>query len=467
MTSRTDNDGTIRESILTMKTTTEYETSSEEDPSVIGADGDLYVGHALNYLYSETVTIVFDKEQCEVDIDEGLVFSPDSIKTTFALTGHAIINDIRDLKNKANQVPDSAWYFLRQADIWEDMLKDNELTKARAVANPARLRMENVTFPTGGLGITKSITSSKSATSTVEFLVELDTSINKGGKWEIAGNGTAKNRLTRVKVEKGRSRFSNSLKETTIGYTLRDNDSDDRFSVDIYEDPVYATPIFVSRGSETSCPYEEGSTPIDLYEVIYDNDYTPSATDIPSEQGVAFGLKIQNNGRFDRKFDIANDLRYSQGATVEIGGQAAGTVSRITVAAGTNESIEVVVKRSTAVGSNIYSFPSIRIAVEPECNGYRTSFATELRKTIEFSVDFRSTCSTIRLVDPINGHVVNIDDNALLPVEMRDYDTTKIETVILEYAKAGTGDWLSSGSMVFPVASLPKGETGKRENECP
>ncbi len=459
--SRTDNTAKITESVIEIKSSTEYMTSNLPDASVIGDAGDMFVGFAMNFLYSDTDKLQFDNANCRVDLNKGIVWSPDSIKTKFALYGYAVESEIVTLREKANQIPDSAGYFLNQAKVWEDMLKDNELTKARVIANAAYQKKGNITFPTGGGTVKYSETSIQSSTSTVEFLVELDTIVNKGGQWEIAGSGESNSKLTRVKVETGRSRDTIRQTEVTIGYALGDDDSVDRFTVDIYEDPRYGTPIFVSRGSETSCPYEKGSVPIDLFELSYDTDYPASATDIPSDQGVAFGFKIRNNGRYSRTYLISNDIRYSTGAKVEIG-DGNDNISQITIAPGVSETVQVVVRRETAINSNIYSFPKIRIVVEPECTGQ--FYDPILTEEIFFSVDFRSTCSTISLVEPFDGAVVNIESNNLLPVEMRDYDITKIDVVTLQYAKAGTGEWLSSGTMVFPVADLPTGETGKRQN---
>ena len=49
---------------------------------------------------------------------------------------------------------------------------------------------------------------------------------------------------------------SDTTKTTSITYVLQDDDKGDNFSVNVWRDPIYATPVFDLVAAETSCPYE-------------------------------------------------------------------------------------------------------------------------------------------------------------------------------------------------------------------
>lgn len=50
-----------------------------------------------------------------------------------------------------------------------------------------------------------------------------------------------------------------SLLTNSVGFTIGDSDSLDQLGVSIFADPVYGTPIFVTTGGYTRCPWEPGT----------------------------------------------------------------------------------------------------------------------------------------------------------------------------------------------------------------
>lgn len=85
----------INEYKTTLSQSLGIQTSSEQN--VVGKDGDLVYGAAVNFVYGLVDERYFDINTCSVKIDTGIMFSPDTFSTKFIKT----IRGIRE-----NLIPD-------------------------------------------------------------------------------------------------------------------------------------------------------------------------------------------------------------------------------------------------------------------------------------------------------------------------------------------------------------------------
>ncbi len=68
-----------------MISTTEMLKTSDSD-AIIGSEGDVYMGAAINLLYAKTDILDYDAENCTVVRDTGIVWNGDGFKTTYLYT---------------------------------------------------------------------------------------------------------------------------------------------------------------------------------------------------------------------------------------------------------------------------------------------------------------------------------------------------------------------------------------------
>ncbi len=96
----------------------------------------------------------------------------------------------------------------------------------------------------------------KTDTRSYEFEMSLDLTLATAAGVLVNGIGVLNEASVTVGFTAGASSVISALNSTTIGYSLCDYNSSDNITVDIYEDPVYGTPIFKNESGTTSCPWE-------------------------------------------------------------------------------------------------------------------------------------------------------------------------------------------------------------------
>ncbi|HET8828388.1 MAG TPA: hypothetical protein VFM79_03565, partial [Pelobium sp.] len=79
---------------LTVTTTFDESFSTSSDESLVGHDGDVYVGASLNMIYALTDVIDYDAEKKDIKRDTSLAIDYNGFNTTFLYTEHQIKNTI-------------------------------------------------------------------------------------------------------------------------------------------------------------------------------------------------------------------------------------------------------------------------------------------------------------------------------------------------------------------------------------
>lgn len=403
---------------------------------IVGQDADIYIGAALNIEYGLTDVLSYNVSSCKYELSTELMVDPKTFETYYAYTEYHLKNDV---------IPSN--YLLKNeksAKAWEEFILLNKTTK-----DQARF-VENRSFD-AGIVYTQSKTTSKSDIITKDFSFGLDASITSEVGVEVNGVGVTLTDNIDITMSYGGSTANGVTKSQTISYTLADDDLEDNFTVNIYEDLRFGTPVFKVVSGESMCPWEPGTQPREGVQLLVDNAKESSKFNIASDQAALFELYLGNTSESDEKMTYAVDVVNSsnpKGAVLSINGHVLGaTGSGGGGQAGANNltyTIDPLVaenaKLAVEMGAdpNIFEYDSIQVVLQSLCDG-------QFSDTIMISAHFVEPCSPVAISKPAKNWVITPKDQGELSVVVYDYDETDpdLELIRVQYREAGTPSWLN------------------------
>ena len=450
------------EAILTTTTSQSFSTSG--NPEVTGSNGDVYIGAALNLIYSVATDIGFNS--CgNITSRRRLIVADSGFATQYIYSEDYIINTlIPNLQSLAqlSNTADSAKY-INQIKVWQQVVDNNAENKRRAAF------VENRSFDGSAGPYTNTTTTSSSKTSSVEFALEINASVAAELGVEVAGSGASGGVNVNFRMETGDSKSSTVTEETTISYTLDDNTPGDFFSVNVKKDPVYNTPVFELAAGTASCPSEPGAQPRDA---VFFTANSPVALNVAPTAPANFNLKIVNTSAAtgtnptDKRVYKLSYVQSSNTAneTITIAGTAYNSSSPyITRPLGYLDSVIVPVSITRQSGSSVYSYEGEQFFISSSCD-------EDLGNRVTVSAYFTSPCSSISLTQPIDGWVLNRTSNNQLFVKPSGYDLSTLSSVNVQYSTGNT--WTDvfpaltvsqlTNGFNFDASSLPDGPYGIR-----
>lgn len=425
---------TTEETLVEMTSSVQVSTSSDED--VVGADGDLIMGAAVNFIYGLADVRKFNINTCMIEKDTVLIFSPDTFATTFILT----VDDIRNitipgleiLANNPDTTEQARRKFRNEILLWEQTLQMNEDLKAEGLENP----IDNYTISASAGPFTTSTTGAATSTKTLEFTQYIQGEIAAEAGLEIGGSGGSLGVDVTIRGEFGQSKIQSNTIATTTGFTFDDNDNGtDLISFDYGKDPVYNTPVFGQPLGRSSCPHEEGTQYIDLPTL---NVPIPVKV-IPSGNTATFTIVMGNNSESgnSRTYLLTFKEQSNEfGAIWRINGSQ--NPLTVTLAPGTTQNATITIER--AMSSPYYSFEGLQFEFGPgpNCSG-------GLKKTAFISAYFASNCPNISLTSPSTGWLINENSADQIQITMAGYVLgSDIDMIKMRYALVGTNGWNNS-----------------------
>ncbi len=420
---------TSNETIISTKTTKNFSTSDNE--AVVGKEGDVFIGAALNLKYAVTNELTFSNSTCDFNLTKKLMVAQDGFATQYIYSeGHirnTLIPLLESFRDNPGTTQEDKQNYANQIRVWEQTLENNERNKSLAKY------VENLSFDARIGAVTSYTTTSTTNVSSVEFDLTLNTELALELGLEVAGSGASGGVTVGFRMETGKSTTNTTTKEVTFGFTLDDDDPGDFYSVNIKKDPVYNSPVFELVAATTSCPYEEGSQPRDEMQLIIPE---PVKTNIAPEGEAEFILIIGNTSQSEETRQYR--LSFVQGsnpngARVTIGGNPALIPFEYTVSYLGQVQVFVTVERGA---SNIYSYEGLEFQVTDACDG-------SIVKAGKISAFFQSACSGITLVQPEENWTSTAFDQSKLSIILKDYTLAGLTNVSLEYAKEGTSNWIN------------------------
>lgn len=422
------------EAIVSATTTQNISTSADED--VTGDAGDLFIGAAINLLYSRAFEVKLDSA-CILVAPKRLMIAQNGFATQYVYTDAAIrdnvIPTLQAFVNNPGNTPEQTANYQNQVRVWQQVLANNEINKNRAAFD------KNISFFGSSGPIANSTSSSVSNSSTIEFNMEIDAGIAAELGFDIAGSGVSGGVNVHFKTEMGNSKTTTLSKSTTIGYTLDDNDALDNFSVNVRRDPVYGTPVFQTVAGQSSCPPEENTLARDQPEFVVNN---PEVT-VPATEDAVFQFELGNisidvNPRtYNLSFDQASN---PFGATVMVGGIPLGSNS-IPYSIGQYDVVPVTVNVKRNPANNAYTYEGLTFYLSDACTG-------DVVKTNQVIARFTAPCSPITMVSPEENWVCRKSDNNLVSIWFKDYVVANLSSISLEFCRLGSNNWRTGFSRI-------------------
>ena len=479
------------ESSTTNFTTTfteSFSTSSEE--TLVGNDGDVYVGGSMNMIYALTDVLEYDKLKQDMKRDTSLAINNEGFATTFAYTEKHIKNtllaQLRTLysltkskyddalqkqQNGDNTISPAVLEELKRAqaenkasiDAWNGSLAKNEENRKKA---KAIVLQTGPSIVGGNISLSAGVIYDNSLTTDVGSISSTDISIylnnetrfglyNKTGDFnEIDGGGVINFRLNWNTSEE------NSIqKTTTTSYHLEDNDIGDFFSINLAEDKQYGTPVFTVVSGSSSCPHEETTQFRHLPSMQING--ANEQRNVPSDQAAKFQVTIANRSESDETVEYAVKLDPKSnldGARVLVGGvDVTNGQATYYIPTGKNFTLPVEVFK----GPLSSTYENLSLAIFSTCENTLDDISEEnvAKPSVKLNAYFQNKCSEIDLFIPGDNWVVNQSNNNQLRVAFSKYDasgSSPLTSVSLQYRKLNTdydnGLWQTVNTL--PKASL-------------
>ena len=486
----------------TYETTVTTEISTSSEPDFVGDQGDVYIGTATNILFGKARNVGFKRDGESVSlgladmITTGLQFG-----TSFNYTRSYIENVLfpnwqsmleRLLKTKKSQAEidsyvnntenvvylttlksddpnfgekdtytaiapktlkdgalyeDSVIWITTQIKNWKTYIEQNEMEKVKAYQNRDRYLKKNYSFDGG---------------SSVTYTEECDTTTSHSYEWTCGAGVVAENTTG---FEASGFGFEIALEDETVGgkhdsddkdtlrissfsYTLAEEGSD-AISVDIYKYGQFS-PIFRTRGGQTSNPYEgevrtsyykegesypiimEATMQIEVPQIDVD---VPTVSDVPTGSAANYTLQLGNAS------EVGADVAYKlfvldetnpNGAQLSIDGKVL-TEGRLIKVPG-NQTLEKALQlRQT--NTSVLDYEDIGIVFASD------SQPEDIADTIFISAHFVPSSSDVMLA--LSNTTMNTQTGEDLVLTFSNFDRNykNLKAFRLQYKKQGATDW--------------------------
>jgi fibronectin type 3 domain-containing protein len=451
-------EATQSKSVTLCATALERISTSDSD-QFTGADGDVYMGVAMNLVFAKTDNLGLDG--CQITRSQGVAMGGDGFESSYLYTqNHIEVSLIPQLEELAALTPGTkeGILFGRAAENWRRQIALNDSLKTAA-----QFRL-NRSF-SAGASYEYSEESSRSATTDWSVTVSTSTELAAGFKWENDVTSGEFLFTAELNFEYTRAESEERSSVRTTGYTLADDDVFDYFSVDILEDRVYGTTVFRTVSGRSSCPWEFNTQPRDSAVVTIE---PPVQLDVDPDGVAEFVLTLTNASPADETreyFLMPVQTSNSGGASIFAGGD---TFIQLPYYINPGESRSVVL--TVARGPVQYLYEDLQLVLISTCefDYWRATGYAQLADTVTFTVQFRAPCSDITLFEPLPGWTYNESEAAdtanLLRLTLDDFqlrisETDSLEAVGAEYRPVGTEFWLPIQSVNREDLPLtPEGE---------
>lgn len=458
---------------------------------------------------NSNVTQVFPK------INKAMYFNEAPEKTLFVYSQRNILNEIIPkylefirqieagtlIENTNGVLTKNA--YKSSVNLWRKIILNNELAKYQALNDKDKLKSslnsiinslkdpvtntlsdsakqlkdllnatfyENISLDAGVGGFTKSYQVERLTSSSLSYSLQIDSSIALA--FGAAFNETGFEMDTKTNSGTGSENTSeDTTNETTnISYTLKDSDSGNLLSVDVINAFDGNGPIFITKGGETSCPYE-GKELSHFYNPTHLNvtSSTSSIIDLPEDQrkplsvatiplelpeitvqasnvsgifegrNAEFVLRLRNTSTINKAAIF--QLRIDQSTNPDnalINIEPNGTL--INIPAGQTVLYTMTLKK---IKQDQFNYNNIRVLLESLCDGNAID-------EVLVSASFVPACSPVTIMSPPNNWLLNKNtafDGAItkpLNIKLADFNTSfsSFQKINLEYRLKGTPNWI-------------------------
>lgn len=448
--------------------------STSSGDAVTGDQADLYVGNAVNLEFSANDVLWLNPNTCEVKTDSIRVkVDFDGFGTEFIYSEWQILTSvIPNLELIGDTI---------SANTWRRSIAKNKELKGQSKFN------KNLSFD-GLASVTETTESTSSNSTNIETTVTFSGDFANEIGFTINDASGFKSKFGWV-WENGETDGTNTTKDTvtTITYTLADDDPNDSYTVDIFDDGVFKTPVFKIRAGETMCPWVPGT--LNREEIGLQIDRL-TAVDVPENEPAVFRVKMSNLGQTGRDplvYVIGQELGTNpNGALITLDGGE--LTSPLTVQLQPKETKEFLLSVAKGPDVNQYSYDNLGIFVASECQlahslglGYNLgAYANwesnhpgvprpvksdnvmegiynivdldKFYKNVKLNVEFQEPCSPINIGFPAQDWVQTPILGNDLTISLNSYinDDPDLELIRVQYRRTGgDGAWINIGEPIL------------------
>ena len=497
----------------TISTTTNKRVSTSDQPEYVGAQGDVFIGNSTNILFGNARSVGLQKDSIggysltamnnyvtgtefattfsytqnyieNVMIPQYIEFRNDILKKGYDEKGLIYSTNLdednenfgdsgtytctKPLNDTLPIYTDMVAYYNQQIANWEKCLAFNERMKVKAIDNRRRYIDTNQSFDSGTfIESSTSETSGSSESYTASF--ESHIVLGSGTDFEIFGNDVNVNMQSTITYGNSETTESSHEYTVTTGYLLMETGDDDALSVDVYHAPDGMGAIFVTRGGQTTCPYEgeqrtkyfepgehvlaAATMQIEVPKIAVENAANRLGG-VPAGKSASYNLLLTNESetKEDCYFSLfAIDETNKKGAKLSINGDAFGNGRRVFVPSGGTVRMNLQLSQN-AKGELTYD--SIAVVLASECQSDPASTWDVIGDTVYLSAEFVPTSTDVAL--RIDNAVVNTSTKGALALSVRDYDPNYegLKYIAVQYQGVGETSWHDARKYVMKESDI-------------
>lgn len=346
---------------------------------------------------------------------------------------------------------DSVEWCNSQIQIWENTLAANEKEKVLAYENREKHIDQNFSFDSGS-SVNMSTQVEESHGSTTDWTLTANVILDK--TWIAAFNelGVETHISTRTGGGTHNTWESGTTKLSSFSYTLAEEGDDDALTVDVYKYGAYS-PIFRTRGGQTSGPYEgevktkyyrpgttimEATMQIEVPQITVD---VPKVSNVPTGSTANYTLRLTNASEIDEDVYyklLMIDESNPDGAKITIDGMPLTDNRIIKIPAG-----QTVTKAMQLWQTNtsVLDYKNIGIVLASQSQYDPTSTWDQIADTVYVSAQFVPSSSAVTMkldrttLNSQTGDDLNISFNQF------DRDYHNLKAFRIQYRKQGDTDW--------------------------
>lgn len=499
----------------TSTVSTEKVISTSAEPEYVGANGDLFIGSSNNLIYGLARNLTLRRDGSDVTLGVKDAYTTGlQFKTEFAYSANYIENvlipnlislrnskltyvaNVNDFKPSGDSVVylttlkpedigygtnnnDKIWgkdavlsstgrsytmkigdptkscsdeivWYNDQIENWQKWLAVNEEEKIRAYEDRDE-NTKNYSFDAGS-SITYTATNENGKGKQYENnFTGLAHVIGRTG-FQIAGVGITATITTDTGGGIHTSGEETETETSTFSYTLAETGDDDAITVDVYGYGKYS-PIFRTRGGQTSGPYEgeaktkyyrpgttimEATMQIEVPKIDVD---VATVTDVPAGQAANYTLRMMNESQ------TSEDVYYKlmmidetnpDGAKLTIDGQPLTDGRLIKIPAG-----ETVTKalQLTQTNLGILNYENVGIVLASQSQYDNTSTWEQIADTVYVTAHFAPSSSAVDM--SLSRTTINTSAGEKLTISFDKFDRKylNLKAFRIQYQKQGDTDW--------------------------
>lgn len=499
----------------TSTVSTEKVISTSAEPEYVGANGDLFIGSSNNLIYGLARNLTLRRDGSDVTLGVKDAYTTGlQFKTEFAYSANYIENvlipnlislrnskltyvaNVNDFKPSGDSVVylttlkpedigygtnnnDKIWgkdavlsstgrsytmkigdptkscsdeivWYNDQIENWQKWLAVNEEEKVRAYEDRDE-NTKNYSFDAGS-SITYTATNENGKGKQYENnFTGLAHVIGRTG-FQIAGVGITATVTTDTGGGIHTSGEETETETSTFSYTLAETGDDDAITVDVYGYGKYS-PIFRTRGGQTSGPYEgeaktkyyrpgttimEATMQIEVPKIDVD---VATVTDVPAGQAANYTLRMMNESQ------TSEDVYYKlmmidetnpDGAKLTIDGQPLTDGRLIKIPAG-----ETVTKalQLTQTNLGILNYENVGIVLASQSQYDNTSTWKQIADTVYVTAHFAPSSSAVDM--SLSRTTINTSAGEKLTISFDKFDRKylNLKAFRIQYQKQGDTDW--------------------------